>query len=113
MHNGRYLDYLCVTPEMINNMLRCLPTLPSATFIRREALLEVGLFDERLDLEEDWDMWLRIHEAYGKEAFYIANQPVCYYWIDEVERQQKIRKGTVEGMPVREYFRLRYGADPQ
>ena len=113
MHNGRYLDYLCATPETINNLLHYLPTLPSATFIRREALIDVGLFDERIDLEEDWDMWLRIHEAYGTEAFYIANQPVCYYWIDEEERRQKIRQGTVEGMPVREYFRVRYGADPQ
>lgn len=113
IHNCRYLDYLCATQETIENIPRHLPTLPSATFIRREALLEVGLFDERIDLEEDWDMWLRIHEAYGKEAFLIASQPVCYYWINEAERRQKLRKGTIQGMPVRQYFRLRYGADPQ
>src|SRR5207249_7696815 len=55
MHNGQYMDYLCANQETLNNILRYLPTLPSATFIRREALLEVGLFDEQIDLEEDWD----------------------------------------------------------
>jgi len=112
IHNGRYLDYLCATPETINNICRSLPTLPSATIIRRAALIAVGLFDERIDLEEDWEMWLRLHEAYGKGAFRIAQQPICYYWIDEAERRGKSRNGTVEGMPIREYLRLRYGADP-
>ncbi len=113
MHNGRYYDYLCANEETLNNIHRYLPTLPSATFIRREALLDAGLFDERIDLEEDWDMWLKIHERWGKQAFAIVNQPVCYYWIDEEERKRKVRKGTVEGVPVRDYFRSRYGADPQ
>lgn len=113
IHNGRYLDYLCPTEDTIANILRHLPTLPSATFIRRQTLIDVGLFDERIDFEEDWDMWLKIHEAYGKEAFLITNQPVCYYWISEIERQSKMRTRTVEGMPVRDYFKIRYGADPQ
>jgi glycosyltransferase involved in cell wall biosynthesis len=112
IHNSRYLDYLCATTGTIDNILRYLPTLPSATIIRRKALLEVGLFDERIDLEEDWEMWLRLHEAYGKDAFKIVRQPICYYWIDEAERREKRRTGTVEGMPIREYLRLRYGADP-
>jgi len=111
--DGRYVDYLCTTEETLKNILRALPTLPSAAFIRRAALLEVGMFDERIDFEEDWDMWLRIHERYGKQAFAVVNQPVCYYWIHETERKQKVRKGTVDGLPVREYFRSRYGADPQ
>ena len=102
-----------MTEESVQQIHRNLPTLPSAAFIRREALLKVGLFDERIDLEEDWDLWLRIYETYGKEGFAIVNQPICYDWIDEEERRRKSRKGTVDGVPVREYFRTRYGADPQ
>jgi len=113
MHNNRYWDHFFVTEESVQQIHRNLPTLPSAAFIRREALLKVGLFDERIDLEEDWDLWLRIYETYGKEGFAIVNQPICYYWIDEEERRRKSRKGTVDGVPVREYFRTRYGADPQ
>jgi hypothetical protein len=34
--------------------------LTSATLVRREALLEVGVFDERLRCAEDWDLFLRL-----------------------------------------------------
>jgi glycosyltransferase involved in cell wall biosynthesis len=40
--------------------------LTSATLVRRDALLEVGLFDERSDLQgtEDWDLFLRVAVRY-------------------------------------------------
>jgi GT2 family glycosyltransferase len=86
--------------------------LPSAVFVRRSALLEVGTFDERIDHEEDWDLWFRLHERYGLSAFATTTAPVCYYWIDNEERRQKHREAKVEGIPVRDYFRQRYGATP-
>lgn len=36
----------------------------SNPLIRREALTEIGIFDESLTLAEDWDMWLRLSERY-------------------------------------------------
>jgi len=111
--DGRYHDYLSDSEGSLSWILQHNPLLPSATFIRRSALLEVGLFDDRLDFEEDWDMWLRLHERYGPGCFATTTAPVCYYWIHGVERSQKRRHATVEGIPVREYFRRRYHADPQ
>ena len=45
-------------------------------------------------------------------CFYVTPQPICFYWCDQTERSRKIRTMMVEGMPVREYFRQRYGANP-
>ncbi len=33
---------------------------PSAVVVKREAIVEAGLFDESLSTAEDWDMWLRM-----------------------------------------------------
>lgn len=110
----RYHDYLCDdTDASLLRIKEAIPMLPSAVFVRRLALLEVGLFDERLDQEEDWDLWFRLHERYGLSAFATTKAPVCYYWINHAERRQKRREARVDGMPVREYFRQRYGATPR
>lgn len=107
-----YCDFLYSTDESVRRILHANILLPSAVFVRRSALLEVGLFDERLQFEEDWDMWLRLHERYGLKAFANTMIPFCYYWISDSDRSQKLRSTTVEGLPVREYFRRRYHAQP-
>jgi glycosyltransferase involved in cell wall biosynthesis len=106
----RYHDYLCGDDGSLRRILEVNPLLPSAVFVRRGALLEVGLFDERIDFEEDWDLWLRLHDRFGLAAFATTTAPVCYYWINHKERQQKRREAKVDEIPVREYFRRRYGA---
>ena len=111
--DGAYRDYLKDSEQSLARILESNPLLPSAVFVRRSALIEVGLFDERIDFEEDWDLWLRLHERYGLEAFAVVDRPVCYYWINEAERRKKVRNGTVDGVPVRDYFRQRYGANPR
>ena len=110
--DNAYADFLWSSEEGVAGILRYNPLLPSAVFARRAALLEVGLFDERIDFEEDWDMWLRIHERYGLDAFAHTTIPFCYYWISGADRGKKVRRAMVEGVPVREYFRKRYGATP-
>jgi glycosyltransferase involved in cell wall biosynthesis len=112
--NRVYVDFLHGALESLPNILHQNPILPSATFVRRQALLDVGLFDERIDFEEDWDLWLRLHQKFGLEAFAVTDQPFCFYWLEDTERAQaeSRRTGQVEGVPVREYFRQRYGAEP-
>jgi glycosyltransferase involved in cell wall biosynthesis len=110
--DNTYHDFLYSDDESIREVLFRNILLPSAVFVRRSALLEVGLFDERLRFEEDWDMWLRLHERYGFQAFANTPIPFCYYWISEADSGKKERCTSVDGIPIREYFRRRYGATP-
>ena len=107
--DGRYVDFLPGGEESLKSILHSNPLLPSATFVRRQALLDVGMFDERIDFEEDWDLWLKLHEKFGLGSFGITDQPICYYWIHQNERNLKARRYVVDGVPVREYFQKRYG----
>jgi len=109
--NGEYGDYLNGAHRTLGTILNWNPILPSATFVRRDAVLEVGMFDERIDFEEDWDLWLKVHERFGKSAFLVVDQPIAYYWISDAEAREKHYRGLVEGLFVRDYFRIRYGAE--
>ncbi len=113
MFDGEYGDYLCADEQTLQEFDIRNPTLPSLTFARRSALLELGLFNEQIDHEEDWDLWFRIRERFGLAAFQIVNQPICYYWLHDAEREQKRRTASIGGQYVREYFRDRYGANPE
>jgi len=52
--------------------------LTSATLVRREALLDVGLFDERLWCGEDWDLFLRLASRYSYAS--IDEVLLLYRW---------------------------------
>jgi glycosyltransferase involved in cell wall biosynthesis len=110
IHNGTYLDYIHGTDTTIEHIMSNSPTLPSACMIRRDIFFDVGMFDERIDFNEDWDLWLRIYEKYGDKAFLFVAYPVCYYWIDVQERGAKQRTARVDGLPIEKYLNLRYGA---
>lgn len=43
--------------------------IPSAFLVRRQWLVDIGLFDERLRYVEDWDLWLRLAYAGCKMAW--------------------------------------------
>jgi hypothetical protein len=47
----------------------------SGPVVRREALLQVGLFDEALTSAEDWDAWIRL--AWQCEFVYVE-EPLTY-----------------------------------
>lgn len=108
-----YADCLDDTDERLKHIAEHNPMVPSAIFVRRRALLAVGLFDEGIDFEEDWDLWFRLMEQYGMGGFVKLRQPVCYYWIEERERRAKRREAMRGDVTVREYFRQRYGASPE
>ncbi len=52
------------------------PLLPSAIVVRKECFFEIGVFNQKIDGIEDWDMWTRISE---KRHVLIDSLPVCIY----------------------------------
>jgi glycosyltransferase involved in cell wall biosynthesis len=48
--------------DVLQRLIFAFLYIPSAVVVRRQTLLEAGLFDPELKLSEDWDMWLRIAE---------------------------------------------------
>ena len=90
------------------------PFVPSMVIVDRKTLVEVNAFDERIRFEEDWDLWLRIYQKYGKEVFCFMPFVINGYFSDKAykmhHRQQHIK--TRNGIPVRDYFREKYGINP-
>ena len=87
------------------------PALVSQCFIHHGTFNIAGGFDTRIHFEEDWDLWLRIHQYLGLAAFGYLAERVCYYCVNTAERaeKEKTRCHTVEGVDVRAYFRRKYG----
>jgi glycosyltransferase involved in cell wall biosynthesis len=48
-----------------------------ATFVRRSALQEVGLLDERYPMSHDYDLWLRVAERYGAPVI-LRRELACF-----------------------------------
>ncbi len=79
---------------------QCLPLCaisPSTTVIRRETLLELGMFDEDLPACEDYDLWLRLCHRF---PVYFVEQPLVTRYgghDDQLSRQY----------PLMDRFRVR------
>lgn len=74
-----YSSYGPYAPEMFRRLLykgNCLS--PSATVVKRNALFDVGLFNERRDFfaVEDYDLWLKLSQKYN---FYFLNEILGEY----------------------------------
>jgi len=63
MSKLRIPGYLTTLPK-IGNLLFRNYILNSTPIIHRECIARVGLFDTKLFIAADWDMWLRIEEHY-------------------------------------------------
>lgn len=64
-----------VSKTVLHNMI----TTSSAIMIRREALNEVGLFDENLQFWQDFELIVRLAQ---KTPFYCLNEPLTVYRVD-------------------------------
>jgi len=58
-------------------LVRNLIVTPGAACVRRSSLAEVGSFDERLKVGEDWEFWCRL--AGIGEFSYVGGEPVADY----------------------------------
>jgi glycosyltransferase involved in cell wall biosynthesis len=125
IHNGAFsMDFIPANPARFMEQERINivnpwggintqnPALVSHTFIERAAFNEVGGFDEKVDWEEEWDLWIRLWQKYGLKALAMMRARVCYYWISDEERTKKIRRHEVNGMDVHQYLHEKYGINP-
>lgn len=53
------------------------PFPPSTVVLRRAAVQDAGMFDEKIPSTEDWDMWLRLTSAGG--SFVAVERCLCRY----------------------------------
>lgn len=76
--NGRLITERCLnfvpTPHPKRSLLECLNhdmfILPGASLVERQAMLDVGLFDERLSGYEDDDLFVRLYSR-GVKSHYL------------------------------------------
>ena len=54
--------------------------LPDTMVIRRDVILEAGMYDESLRFAEDWDMWMRL--AYRWPGIGYTKEPIALYNLD-------------------------------
>ena len=71
----------------------------SNALIRKQALLEVGEFDESLSSAEDWDMWLRLALRYD---FVVVRSPQVLYRTSATSMSANVLKMEAEDRRVRE-----------
>lgn len=96
--------------EALARLIRINTMAASTVLIRRSALDRVGLFDPAFHLAGDWDLWLRI-----TEAFPIAGIPeplVDYCWHGENLSRNRIGMLS-EAIAVQSAALERIGADPR
>lgn len=65
----------------------------SSNMFKKSVLLEVGLFDEALDVSEDWDLFVRVAEKYSVHAI---DEPLMIYRVNNNGRHIINRKDYVE-----------------
>jgi hypothetical protein len=68
------------------------PFIPSSVLVRREGLLNIGLFDEKQHYVEDWDLWLRLSYAGCRMAW--VPGIVCLRTVHEGNMTQNVDQMT-------------------
>jgi glycosyltransferase involved in cell wall biosynthesis len=75
--------------EEIADLLMSNHIVATTVMVRRRCFEEAGLFDLRLHLYEDWNMWTRIFKRW--DAGYI-NEPIAFYRVHKGEAGSIFRK---------------------
>jgi glycosyltransferase involved in cell wall biosynthesis len=86
----------------------------SSVIVSREALSRVGVYDTRLPYAVDWDLWLRLLNAYGRGAFvYVDEALVFYRWHQSNmshgrHQNQQGERAVIRRTLQRDYWGLRH-----
>jgi glycosyltransferase involved in cell wall biosynthesis len=64
---------------------------PSMVILRREALLDVGLFDANVQWGEDWELWIRMIDRY--DVALIPEPIIVYRWhLDNISHYRRFER---------------------
>ena len=66
----------CHSGDIFWKLIECNFIPVTAVLVRKQALLDAGLFDSNLRVAEDWDVWLRIA---ANHRILAMEEPVAYY----------------------------------
>ncbi|MFH1230501.1 MAG: glycosyltransferase family A protein, partial [Planctomycetota bacterium] len=81
--NNKTQEY--ITPRYKNIFRKLLESdfiwSSSSIIIKRKVFDDIGLFDERLKMADDWDMWIRIARKYDFD--FVPEPLLKYFWHEE------------------------------
>ena len=64
---------------------------PSMVLLRREALLDVGLFDANIQWGQDWELWIRLVDRY--DVLLIPEPVIVYRWhFDNISHNRRFER---------------------
>ncbi len=64
---------------------------PSMVLLRREALLDVGLFDANIQWGQDWELWIRLIDRY--DVTIIPEPVIVYRWhFDNISHNRRFER---------------------
>lgn len=87
--------YKDLLPQPINygdfkkKILYTICTTTTNILVKKEALLEIGLFDENLKFWQEYELTIRLAQ---RKPFYFINEPLSVYRIDEKDKQRLTNK---------------------
>jgi alpha-1,3-rhamnosyltransferase len=86
-------------------LLRFCPIFAPSTAIKRMVLLEVGGFDEKYTLLEDYPLWIKLTKL--KYTFFYINEPLVKYRIhsNSVQRSEKIPLFSRQNLQLNDFIR--------
>lgn len=75
--------------DLSKRTLYTICTTTSCLLIKKQALLDIGLFDENLSFWQEYELTIRLSQ---KGFFYFVNEPLCVYRLDARDKNRLTNK---------------------
>ena len=90
--NVRYVDCK-LNPkhwgDMSKKILYNITTTTSLMMVKRQAIVDIGYYDENLRFWQEYDLTIRLAQ---RKPFYFVNEPLCVYRIDRKDKGRLTNK---------------------
>lgn len=88
----KYIEYLPSQDhcgDMSRKILQAICTTTSIILVKRQALLDVGMFDENLKFWQEYELTIRLAQ---RKPFYFVNEPLITYRLDLKDKNRLTNK---------------------